>query len=616
MIKSISGNEAVAVAALHSGATVITGYPGTPSSEAVGSLWGKAPSGVTVQWSINEKVALEIAAAAAWAGRRGMCCMKMSGLNVAYDSLVSIAYSGCTGALVVYVCDDPGVSAGMPEQDVRGFAKMTDMPVIDLATVEESYTLTRYAFELSERIQSPVMLRSVTSVALSHATANIPDAPLIQPREPELIKDINKYTKAGAAICMRQHADLIERLALAQKLMHVDGLNTLNIVEGADCGMALAGVAAEYYNEGLEIAKKYADIGEISTLVVRASVPLPKEEVNALISSCKRIAVIEENEPYLEHGVMVEAQKAQSRVRIFGKEDGSLSRIGSFDAITVAKAILKLFGHELPGELINTGSPERLCARRPIGVCAGCPHRGVFIAINDAVKKLGYKKDEVMVTGDRGCTILGMSPPFETLWTEVSMGASSPMAQGFVHAGVKTPVISTIGDSTFLHGGIPGLINCVQHQTPVLTIIMDNGWTGMTGMQVNAGTASEYQPSGSRVDIANIVRALGVEQFRIADPYDLPAITKDIYELLQLGGVKVLLARRECAIQAGRRKVKYGAVHIDETKCTRCKACILKSGCPALVFDGSRVSVDRAQCNGCGVCQSLCAFSAIVKEDV
>ena len=194
------------------------------------------------------------------------------------------------------------------------------------------------------------------------------------------------------------------------------------------------------------------------------------------------------------------------------------------------------------------------------------------------------------------------------------MGASAPMAQGFVLAGVKTPVISTIGDSTFLHGGIPGLINAVQHDTRLLTVIMDNGWTGMTGMQVNAGTAEAYQPSGARVDIAKIVPALGVSNFRILDPYDLPAMARAIEELAPLPGVKVILARRECAIQAGRRKIKYARVHIDPDKCTRCKVCIMKSGCPALVFDGERVYIDEAQCNGCGICADCCSFNAIVKE--
>lgn len=615
-MKHISGNQAVALGALHAGATVITGYPGTPSSEAVASLWGKAPEGVEVQWSTNEKVALEVAAAASWAGQRALCTMKMSGLNVAYDSLISIVYSGCTGALVVYVCDDPGVSAGMPEQDVRGFAKMSDMPVIDLASVEESYALTKYAFDLSERIGSPVMLRSVTSVALSHAALAVPAPEPAARREAKLEKDITKYTKAGAKICMDQHAALLASLEKARGILHEDCMNPLVLADGARLGLVTAGVMGAYLEEGIALARKHADIGPISTLTVRTTVPAPVEEFKLLLEGCDTIAVVEENEPYVEHALMLTAYQMGKQIRILGKEDNTLSRIGSFDASTIARTLLTAVGAALPEALTAKTGAAAHCAARPIGVCAGCPHRGVFMSVNDAVRALGYKQDEVIVTGDIGCTILGMSPPFNTLWTEVSMGASIPMAQGFVYAGIKTPLIATIGDSTFIHGGIPGLINAVWNNTNLTAIILDNGWTCMTGMQVNPGTAPEFQQSeaNNRVDIARIIPALGVEHFTIIDPYDTGALTKTLTELIPKPGVKVILARRECAIQANRRKIKYNQMHIDEGKCTRCKVCIRKTGCPALVFDGEKVFIDQKQCNGCAICSAQCKFEAIVKE--
>lgn len=615
-MKNIMGNEAVALAAVNAGATVITGYPGTPSSETIGSLWGKQIPGVEVQWSTNEKVALEIAAGASWAGAKALCTMKMSGLNVAYDSLISIVYSGVTGALVLYVCDDPGVSAGMPEQDVRGFAKMSDMPVIDLTSVEDSYTLTQYAFALSEKIQSPVMLRSVTSVALSHATVDLPDLQPVAFETPHLVRDITRFTKAGAKICMDQHADLIARLEKARVLMHADGLNALKLDQNSKLGVIAAGVCGVYLDEGLQIVQKYGFSGGVSSLHVKSTVPAPTDEIDALLNACDAVAVIEENEPYLEQAVILRAFALKKNVRLVGKEDGTLSRIGSFDALTVAKALLALENKSLPQDVTESTGASKHCTVRPIGVCAGCPHRGTFMSINKAVAKLGYKKDDVMVTGDIGCTILGMSPPFHTLWTEVSMGASSPLAQGFVYAGVKTPVISTIGDSTFLHGGIHGLINAVWNNVNMTTIIMDNGWTGMTGMQVNPGTAEPFQRNASinRVDIANIIPALGIDQFAIVDPYDTEAMTATLIEMIPKDGVKVILARRECAIQAGRRKVRYGVTAIDSDVCTRCKACILKTGCPALVFDGEKVSIDTKQCNGCGICVAECRFGAIKRE--
>ncbi|MDL2217194.1 indolepyruvate ferredoxin oxidoreductase subunit alpha [Christensenellaceae bacterium OttesenSCG-928-M15] len=615
-MKNISGNEAVALAAVNAGATVITGYPGTPSSEAVASLWGKKIEGVEVQWSTNEKVAFEIAAAASWAGQKALCTMKMSGLNVAYDSLISVVYSGCTGALVLYVCDDPGVSAGMPEQDVRGFAKMSDMPVIDLTSVEDSYAMTQYAFALSEKIQSPVMLRSVTSVALSHASVDLPEMTPIPAGEPKLIKDAAKFTKAGAKICMDQHAALLASLEKAREIIHEDKLNEIVLHDGAKLGLIAAGVMGAYMDEGVKGAKEYGFDAALNTLFVRTAIPAPTAELIAMIDACDTIVVIEENEPYVEHAIFLEAYKRNKQIKIIGKEDGTLSRIGSFDAMTIASTLLKAVNKDLPKEMtVSTGASDH-CAARPIGVCAGCPHRGVFMGINDAIKKAGYKKDEVVVTGDIGCTILGMSPPFNTLWTEVSMGASMPMAQGFYYAGVKTPVIATIGDSTFVHGGMPGLINAVWNDVNMTAIIMDNGWTCMTGMQVNPGTAMEFQRAENhhRVDIKNLVPAMGVEHFEIVDPYDVPHFIEVLTDMMKKDGVKVILARRECAIQANRRKIKYNNLVIDEEKCTRCKACIRTSGCPALVYDGERVFMDKKQCNGCGICASTCKFGAIVKE--
>ncbi|NCB31113.1 MAG: indolepyruvate ferredoxin oxidoreductase subunit alpha, partial [Clostridia bacterium] len=572
---------------------------------------------VEVQWSTNEKVALEIAAGASWAGKKALCTMKMSGLNVAYDSLISLVYSGCTGALVLYVCDDPGVSAGMPEQDVRGFAKMSDMPIIDLCSVVDSYELTLYAFALSERIASPVMLRSVTSVSLSHATVDLPEMQPPAYTEPILVKDIAKFTKAGAKICMDQHADLIARLEKAKERIYADGINRLAVQPSADIGVIVAGVCGTYLKEGLEIARKYAEIPAISSLWIRTTIPCPTEEIDALLRNCRTLAVIEENEPYIEDAVFKRAYLLGVSVTILGKESGTLSRIGSFNALSVAKALLRAVGRDLPEELGTSTGAAAHCAARPIGVCAGCPHRGVFMSINDAIVGAGYKRGEVVVTGDIGCTILGMSPPFLTLWTEVSMGASISLAQGYKYAGVKAPVIATMGDSTFIHGGMPGLANAVWNNVDVTLILMDNGWTGMTGMQVNPGTAMEFQrdPAHQRLDIAKIIPALGVKEFAQADPYDVPALTALLKDMLKRPGVKVILARQECAIQSGRRKVVYGRFHVDPALCTRCKACILKTGCPGLVFDGEKVSIDRKQCNGCGICSTQCRFQAIVRED-
>jgi indolepyruvate ferredoxin oxidoreductase alpha subunit len=416
---------------------------------------------------------------------------------------------------------------------------------------------------------------------------------------------------------MDQHRDLIARLEAAQTKISADGLHQLKLGEQGGLGIVSVGVVNAFIGEALELAAAQGLKTEgFSFLRLAGSNPLPDAELDKLIGHCGALLVLEENECYVEQGAYLRAYQAGKLMPIIGKQDGTISRIGSFNAMTVLKARYKALGQELPQEFAPYEEAEALCAARPIGVCAGCPHRGVYIGINQAIRKLGHKKNEVMVTGDIGCTILGMSPPFHTLWTEIAMGASIPMAQGYHYAGVKTPVIATIGDSTFMHGGMPGLLNAVQNQVDLTAIIMDNGWTAMTGMQVNAGTAPEFQQNAGkkRADIAEIVRGLGVNQLFIVDPYDLPLMTETLVEALKLPGVKVVLARRECAIQTGRRKIRYGKSVVLQDKCTKCKVCINTTGCPSIVFDGEKVFIDAGQCNGCGICNSLCKFGAIVKE--
>ena len=620
--KIVTGNEALALGALRAGAKVLVGYPGTPSTGALASLLKMNLDDRHVEWSTNEKVAFEIAAGAAWAGQRALCTMKMSGVNVAFDSLISIAYSGCVGGLVIYVADDPGTSAGMCEQDSRGYAQMADLPMLEPASVAEAYELVQIAFELSERTQTPVFVRSVTSIANSHAAVEI-EAPVSPAkREVFLERNIDKFTKAGAAICMAQHRDVIARLAQAGQLIDKMGLNELALAPKAGgLGVVVSGVTSAYLDEGFEVLLRQvhheAMRKPVSVLRVVATHPFPTRDVQALLDHCDTLLVLEELEPHLERGIYVQAQKSGYTGRIIGKLDGTFSRVGEYGVEQVVRGLGVALGISLPDDLFKGyEGAEPLAAQRPITVCAGCPHRGTYMAINRAIKKLKLKKDEVMVTGDIGCTILGMNPPFYTVWNEVSMGASVSMAQGYVHAGIETPVIATIGDSTFFHGGIPGLVNAVQHQAPLTLIIMDNGWTSMTGMQVNPGTAEPFQPAGGhRVDLAQLIPALGVEHFFVIDPFEFEAATETLQKCLTLPGVKVVLSRQECAIQAQRRGLRAGEYHVDPETCILCNKCITTTGCPALSLGKEAMRIDPALCYGCGLCAAVCPTGAIVEED-
>jgi indolepyruvate ferredoxin oxidoreductase alpha subunit len=598
---------------------VVTGYPGTPSTGAITYLLKLDLPDRHVEWSTNEKVAFEIAAGAAWAGQRALCTMKMSGVNVAYDSLISIAYSGINGGLVIYVADDPGVSAGMCEQDTRGFALMSDLPILEPATVAEAYELVPVAFDLSEEAGTPVFVRLVTALANSYAAVEVEEPVQVEEREPILERDIAKYTKAGSLICLNQHRDLIARLERSAGIIERMDLNRLHLAEqGGGLGIVVAGVVNAYLEEGFEVAAQYGlDREAVSVLAVRASHPFPAAQVRMLLAHCDAILVLEELEPYLEQGVIVEAQRSGFEGRIVGKLEGPLSRLGEYGLGEVMDGLATTLDLPMPGGLLRADTEaEALAAARPITVCAGCPHRGTYLAINQTLRRLRLKKDEVMVTGDIGCTILGMNPPFDTVWNEVSMGASVSLAQGYVHGGVETPVIATIGDSTFFHGGIPGLINAVQRQVPLTLIIMDNGWTAMTGMQVNPGTDEAFQSGGQQVDIARIIPALGVKHFFEVDPFDLEATSAAIQEALTLPGVKVVLARQECAIQSTRHGGPSGLVQVDAERCNLCKLCIIQTGCPAIDIGEEAIVIDPALCDGCGLCAEVCNLDALVKEPV
>ncbi len=619
-LKMVSGNEAVALAALAAGAKVISGYPGTPSSECIGSLM-KMPEqpGTHIEWSTNEKVALEVAATCSWAGKRAMATMKMSGLNVAYDSMIGIAHSGAVGGLVIYVCDDPGTSSGMCEQDTRGFAQMSDMVMLEPGSVQESYDMVKYAFDLSEKIQEPVFVRSVTAVTQSHSAIEIEDRQLPDPSVPVVKKNINQYAKAGAVMCMTQHQDCINNLAKGAEIIQKDGLHKIKFGKKDGIGIVAVSSVRNYVHEGIEIAVSMGwEKEDLSILEAACTIPYPDPQIDELIQHCSIIVMAEENEPYLEKEVYIRSQMAGKQVRIIGKLDKTLSRVGAFNALHVAKGILTAAGKKFDDSIMTLGADAAAKALpRPITTCAGCPHRGTYLAINNAIRNKHLKQEDVIVCGDIGCTILGMNPPFNTVWMEISMGASIPCAHGFYFAGVDKPIFATIGDSTFFHNGMQGLANAIQHDIDVTVIIMDNGWTAMTGMQVNPNTAQEFQRAGEvYIDLVNVVKGMGVKNFWVTDPYDIAGMTKVLDECLNIKGLKVVVARRECAIQAGRRKVKYAKMHVDPDKCINCKVCISKTGCSALIPGEEKVSIDPVACNGCSICSQICPKQAIIREEV
>jgi len=614
MKRVITGNEAVAHGALRAGVAVAAGYPGTPSTGCLATLEAAEHPDRHVEWSTNEKVAFEITAGAAWAGRRALATMKMSGLNVAYDAVISVAYSGTNGGLVLYVADDPGAGAGMAEQDTRGFALISDLPILEPDSPESAYRMAQAAFELSEDVGTPVILRLTTAVALGSAIVDIEDPVPPSDAPPILEREIARYTKAGSAICRAQHQDLIDRLARAADWIDARGLHRL-VPRAAPGGLGIiaVGAAAASLAEGLAAAGRSPD--DVSILRVAATVPFPSAAVRTLIDRVDALLVLEELEPHLERGVWIEARRSGFRGPIVGKLDGTLPRIGEYGVAEVVRGLAACgVGERRDAEdawIDAVRAAERVASSRTITVCAGCPHRGTYMAIEAAIEAAGFARSEVMVTGDIGCTILGMNPPFDLLWNEVSMGSSVSIAQGYVHAGVQTPVIATIGDSTLFHGGIPGVLNAIQRRVPMTVIVMDNGWTSMTGMQANPGTDEAFQRGGRRVDLAALLPALGADGYVEIDPFDFDAAAKTIAGCLTAGGVQLVLARRECAIQAARRGELPGRLLFDPARCIVCRRCLTATGCPALGLDDGAVSVDAERCTGCGLCTFVCPTGAL-----
>jgi len=604
--KLLMGNEAIAYGALESGVVFATGYPGTPSTEVIETIARLKPE-VFAEWAPNEKVALEEAAGVAYTGLRALVTMKCVGLNVAADPLMSLAYSGVEGGLVILVADDPGPHTSQTEQDDRYYGKISLLPVLEPADPQEAHDLIIYAYKLSERYKVPVIFRTTTRV--NHTTADVEVGEFVElDRKPVFKKDIERYVRASMEGNRRRHRWLNETLA---KIEEEFNSMSFNWVEGEGrIGIIVEGAP---YNYVREILPKIS--GDFKVLKLSTPHPLPRKLVVEFLKGVDFAVVIEDGAPFLEEEVKIAAYEAGLSVPIYGKRTGHLPMEGELTPSLVRNALLRLIGgegetYEKPEEVKLA---ESLAPKRPPVMCPGCPHRGSYRAVLDALRDLKLGRYSVPVHGDIGCYALSLLPPLEAIWTEYVMGASISLANGqSVVMGKK--VIATIGDSTFFHNGIQPLVDAVYKNLNVLVMILDNRTTAMTGHQPHPGTGgSETGRKFNEIDIEALVKALGVKYVKTVDPYDLKATREAIKEAMKIEGPAVIIAKQECVIPVIRRGEIGEIPLVIEERCTGCKACILLTGCPALVYEPetNKVRIDNLLCTGCGVCNQLCPFDAI-----
>lgn len=626
------GNEAIALGALRAGVSVVSGYPGTPSTEILETLVRESQKPGTqdrplyIEWSVNEKAALELAAGAACSGARALVTMKQVGLNVASDPLMSLNYIGVLGGLVVVVADDPGPISSQTEQDTRHFGQYGKFAVFDPASPEEAYTMIADAFAYSEKYQHPVIVRPTTRICHSYASVSLlPDLPCTSPPG---------FDKAGGrwvifpSLAYRNHiaieADLL-KLTEDFSTYHGNGLiekreKREKIGETGPSplkGIAAGGVSFAYAQEAL------LDIpGEYKLLKV-GTVPFPQALGRTFLKGLKEVLVIEELDPVIERELIYLCGREQVPVQIKGKLSGDMPQAGEYRVSQIAGRLRAFLGAgggpvvPAPEEPVHTqGVPPR-----PPVLCAGCPHRGSFFAVKEAVREQGRGRKAVF-SGDIGCYTLGNALPLDMVDTCLCMGAGITMAQGINRVEPGTLNIAFIGDSTFFHTGLPGLINAVYNQADVVVVILDNGTTAMTGNQAHPGMGRTATGKATKkLSIFDLVSALGVQELVRADAFDLIAAKQAVKQVLDKPGVRVILFEGPCImVHKGTSPWKIRREH-----CTACMVCIKKLGCPAISrvaaaresepgTEADKPVIDPVLCTGCGICRHLCAFDAIRRE--
>ena len=593
----LMGNEAIALGAIAAGINLAAGYPGTPSTEVLETVAKRSPGGIHVEWSVNEKAAMEVAAGAAYSGARALVTMKQVGLNVASDPLMSLAYIGVKGGMVVMVADDPGPISSQTEQDTRTFAMYSKLPVFDPSSVAEAYSMIQDAFELSEKIGSPVFFRATTRVDHGYESIEVKDESEYVKNSPEgFIKDSSRWV-IFPRLSVKNHA-LIEKrnAALRDELSSYAGNRIVPGDGKSRLGIASHGVNWAYVLDALKDRQP-------KLLKIATPFPFPEKLAVEFLDGLDEVLCVEELDPVIERALTYVCGKYHLNVKIRGKLTGDIPPSGENTVDLVKAAISGFLGGDAGDRAAHEPpAPPQLPVRPPV-LCAGCPHRASFYAVKQAMK--GQK---TVYCGDIGCYTLGNAQPLDMCDTCLCMGAGITIAQGIYHTEPDTKCFSFVGDSTFFASGITGVVNAFYNQADLTVIVLDNSTTAMTGHQPHPGTGRTAMGQiVEKVSIEAILRAIGLKAVETVDPLDHEAAVSAVKRVSALPGVKAIIFRSPCVAitkPKGRSKV-------DPDKCIGCRRCIRELGCPAIAFSGGKAVIDSAQCTGCTLCEQVCPVSAI-----
>ena len=595
MRRLLSGNEAFALGAYHAGVKVAAAYPGTPSTEILEAI--ARFDDVYAEWSTNEKVAMEVVLGASNAGVRSMASMKQVGLNVASDPFMAASTTGVDGGLVVICADDPGAHSSQGEQDNRHYARLAKVPMLEPGDSQEAYDFMVHAFDISEQSDTPVMVRTTTRISHSKTVVDVKRERALPDRKPQFKYNAAKYVMLPAHARLR-HPLMEERLVKLAEYAETCPLNQV-IWNGRDLGIVTSGVAYQYAREVFPKA---------SFLKLGMTYPLPHKLLRDFASKVKRLLVVEELDPFLQENLQAMGIEA------IGKE--FIPRVGELNPDIIYEAGQKAgLLPESPRRKIESGVE---LPRRPPLLCPGCPHTGIFFVLSSLGQRANLAKardkaladSPLIITGDIGCYTLGTYPPLLAMDTCACMGASIGEALGMAKANIDKKVIAVIGDSTFLHSGITGLVDGVYNKAPITLVILDNGTTAMTGHQEHPGTGISAQGQEmQKVELEPLVRGIGVRDVSVVDAFNIKELRSRVRSALEKPELSVIIVRGACAVRLPKRGEPRA---IDTDTCNLCGACLLL-GCSAIQKTDERFHIEASLCVGdsCAVCQQICPKQAI-----